>query len=273
MEGVALTGAWVDRAQGLLGLIVLELGASSRLCAFLKESEEVVLMGPTGAPTEIPKSGLTVLCGGGLGNAVLFSIAKALKENGVQVLYFAGYKRLEDLFHQHEIEQGCDQVVWSVDQGRPIHPRRPQDKTFVGNIVHAMLAYARGELGGIPLFSLRDAQRILSIGSDRMMSAVARARKEALAPYLSPDHVAISSINSPMQCMMKEICGQCLQRHVDPKTGQPDTYVFSCFNQDQESDRVDWKNLSDRLCMNTLEEKIANLWLNHLLFPKKATRV
>ncbi len=33
MEGIALTGAWVDREKGLLSLIALELGVSSRLCA------------------------------------------------------------------------------------------------------------------------------------------------------------------------------------------------------------------------------------------------
>ena len=46
-----------------------------------------------------------------------------------------------------------------------------------------------------------------------------------------------------MQCMMKEVCAQCLQRHVDPKTGK-ETIVFSCFNQDQHLDRVDFPNLS-----------------------------
>jgi hypothetical protein len=34
-----------------------------------------------------------LLAGGGLGNAVLFSIAKALKANGNRVIYFAGYKK------------------------------------------------------------------------------------------------------------------------------------------------------------------------------------
>ena len=53
-----------------------------------------------------------------------------------------------------------------------------------------------------------------------MMGAVARARHTVLAPYLKPDHKAIGSINSPMQCMMKEICAQCLQLHKDPKTGE-----------------------------------------------------
>ena len=42
-----------------------------------------------------------------------------------------------------------------------------------------------------------------------------------------------------MQCMMKEVCAQCLQPHVDPLTGER-TVVFSCFNQDQALDRVDF---------------------------------
>ena len=33
MEGLALTGAWVDKEKGLLSLIVLEMGVSTRLCA------------------------------------------------------------------------------------------------------------------------------------------------------------------------------------------------------------------------------------------------
>ena len=80
MEGIALTGAWVDRDRGLVSLIVLEMGGSSRLCALLNPGEPVVLMGPTGTPTEIPENETVLLAGGGLGNAVLFSIAEALKE-------------------------------------------------------------------------------------------------------------------------------------------------------------------------------------------------
>ena len=52
MEGIALTGAWVDQEKGLLSLIALELGVSSRLVAYLRKGEPVVLMGPTGAPTD-----------------------------------------------------------------------------------------------------------------------------------------------------------------------------------------------------------------------------
>jgi hypothetical protein len=85
-----------------------------------------------------------------------------------------------------------------------------------------------------------------------------------LQPYLKPGHEALGSINSPMQCMMKEICAQCLQRHVDPKTGK-ESWVFSCFNQDQRLDQVDFANLNQRLRGNTVLEKMADLYLAQLL--------
>lgn len=268
MEGLALTGAWVDREEGLLSMIVLEMGVSSRLCATLKPGQQVVVMGPTGTPTVIPRDETVLLAGGGLGNAVLFSIAKALKENGCRVIYFAGYKKKEDFYKREEIESACDQVVYSVDQGDIIETLRPQDRTFRGNIVQAMKNYADGLLEpdrGTPLFNFHGIQRIIAIGSDRMMGAVKVARRSVLCDYLTPGHTAIASINSPMQCMMKEVCAQCLQMHVDPQSGEPTGPVFSCFNQDQPMDEVDFKNLNDRLRQNTVQEKLGNLWFEHLI--------
>jgi NADPH-dependent glutamate synthase beta subunit-like oxidoreductase/NAD(P)H-flavin reductase len=263
MEGLALTGAWVDKEQGLLSMIALEMGASSRQLAALQPGERVVVMGPTGAPTEIPEGETVLLAGGGLGNAVLFSIAKALRAKGDKVIYFAGYKNGADLFKQDEVESSTDQIIWCTDVGAEIAPRRPQDRHVRGNIVQAMLAYAEGRLGG-EQFKLAEVKRIIAIGSDRMMNAVREARHGVLAKHLDPKHVGIGSINSPMQCMMKEVCAQCLQKHVDPATGK-ETIIFSCFNQDQELDRVDFKNLNARLRNNTVQEKVAGAWLTRLL--------
>jgi NAD(P)H-flavin reductase len=268
MEGVALTGAWVDREKGLLSLITLEMGVSSRLCAYLQPGEPVVVMGPTGTPTEIPESSAVLLAGGGLGNAVLFSIAKALEAAGNRVIYFAGYKNGADLFKREEIEAYTDQVIWATDMGSEIVPSRPQDAHFRGNIVQAMIAYAEGRLGEIRV-PLQEVTRIIAIGSDRMMNAVRLARHGALAPHLNPAHVGIGSINSPMQCMMKEVCAQCLQRHVDPATGREE-FIFSCYNQDQELDRVDFANLHARLRQNSVQEKISNLFFEHLLDRSEA---
>src|SRR5437868_10974036 len=272
MEGLALTGAWVDRAKGLISVIALEMGGSADLLAYLHPGEPVVLMGPTGTPTEIPGSETVVLAGGGLGNAVLFSIGRALRAAGSKVVYFAGYKEMSDRYRVDDIEASSDVVIWCCDQAPGFAPRRPQDRAFVGNIVQAMQAYASGALGAQAI-AYSKADRVIAIGSDRMMAAVAAARHGVLAPYLKKDHIAIGSINSPMQCMMKEICAQCLQPHVDPVSGKT-TYVFSCFNQDQPLDQVDFGALAQRLAQNGVQEKLTALWIGRCLklLPPPAER-
>jgi len=271
LEGVALTGAWVDKENDLLSMIVLEMGASSRLCAMLRPGDPVVVMGPTGTPSDVPANQTVLLVGGGLGNAVLLSIAKALRANGSKVLYFAGYKKPQDIFKQDDIEAVTDQVVWAVDSGT-IPARRPQDLAFTGNIVQAMLSYAKGTLQAKPMFGLDKMDHIIAIGSDRMMAAVTESRHGVLQPYLKKDHVGIASINSAMQCMMKEVCAQCLQRHVDPVTKE-ESFIFSCFNQDQHMDCVDFKNLNERLKMNSLSEKLTNRYVDYLFHKGKIERV
>ena len=265
MEGLALTGAWVDRERGLVSLIVLEMGGSSDLCTTLRPGEPVVLMGPTGTPTGIAGSETVALVGGGLGNAVLFSIGRAMRDAGSKVLYFAGYRRMVDRYKIEDIEAAADVVVWCCDEGPGFAPTRPQDRAFVGNIVEAMRAYASGGLGE-PTIALQACDRIIAIGSDKMMAAVAAARHHVLAPYLSPRHHAIGSINSPMQCMMKEICAQCLQPHRDPVTGKT-SYVFSCFNQDQALDEVDFPALDARLKQNAVQEKLTARWVAEVARP------
>jgi hypothetical protein len=182
------------------------------------------------------------------------------------VIYFAGYKKASDVFKREDIEAAADVVVWAVDPGEgvaAIPPRRPEDYTHVGNILDTIEAYAEGRLGE-PSIRLADVDHMIVIGSDRMMAAVKEARHGRLARWLKPGHRAIGSINSPMQCMMKGVCAQCLCRHVDPATGE-ESFVYSCYDQDQELDRVDFRHLGARLRQNSLAEKLSDLWLDHLL--------
>lgn len=263
MEGLALTGASVDQEKGLLSTIVLEMGGSSDLCSLLKPGEPVILMGPTGAPTETPAKETVLLAGGGLGNAVLFSIGQQLRASGSRVIYFAGYKKIIDRYKIDEIKKAADVVIWVCDEAPGFTPDRALDSAFVGNIVQAMEAYGKGELGDVEI-PLSSVDRLIVIGSDGMMRAVQQARHSVLRPFLKPDHHAIGSINSPMQCMMKEICAQCLQAHKDPITGK-ETVVFSCFNQDQPLDHVEFSSLRSRLSQNGTQEKLTKLWIDRCL--------
>jgi NADPH-dependent glutamate synthase beta subunit-like oxidoreductase/NAD(P)H-flavin reductase len=259
MEGLALTGAWVDRDRGLVSTIVLEMGGSSDLCKMLRPADPVILMGPTGSPTEIAPAETYLFAGGGLGNAVLFSIGQAARSKGCKVLYFAAYKKQQDRFKVDQIEQAADVVVWCCEEAPGFSPGRPQDRAFAGNVVEAMRAYAEGQLGA-PEIPVSDATRMIVIGSDAMMGAVGRAQSTFLRSFLRPELRCVASINSPMQCMMKEICGQCLQIHRDPATGD-ETVVFSCANQDQPLQLVDFGSLRMRLRQNSAQEKLTRRWI------------
>lgn len=245
MEGIALTGAKVE--NGNISTIVLEMGGSSNLCSKLELGKPVVLMGPTGEATEITPNQNIMLVGGGLGNAVLFSIGQAFRKNDSKVLYFAGYRKKTDRYKIEEIEAAADQIIWSCDEDL-LEITRKDDLSYKGNIVQSIIDFAQKNPN-----ILKSIDRIIVIGSDKMMAAVKAARLIVLKPYLNDKHVAIASINSPMQCMMKEICGQCIQKHIDPDTGQ-ETYVFSCTNQDQEMDKVDFIHLGERLAQNRILE-------------------
>ena len=132
-----------------------------------------------------------------------------------------GYKRGEDLFKRDDIERWTDQVIWCTDSGAPIEPRRAAGPALPRQH-RAGDARLRRRASSAARRRSRCARsrRIIAIGSDGMMNAVREARHGVLAPLLEPEHLAIGSINSPMQCMMKEVCAQCLQKLRDPVTGQ-----------------------------------------------------
>ncbi|ABD45839.1 FAD-dependent oxidoreductase [Neorickettsia sennetsu] len=253
IEAIALTGSCVDKNNGVISLIVIEVGVSSYLCKFLKVGERVVLTGPLGTPTEIPVNENVLLIGGGVGNAVLFSVAEAMKKNGCNVLYFSGYKKLNDRFKADMIEAFSDCVVWVCDEGK-FPSNRTCDVSLMGNMIMALEKYIRGEI----LLPIKAGalDRIVTIGSDSLMSAVQRFIDKH-RHILKPNLKAIASINSPMQCMMQGICAQCIQRrHVNGK----EEYVYSCVNQDQNMEITDFYFLSQRLKQNSLTEKLNYLY-------------
>ena len=190
MEGIALTGAWVDREQGLLSLIALEMGVSSRLCAYLKPGEPVVVMGPTGTPTEIPEND-----DGAARRRRPRQRRAVLDRQGAQGAAATASstspatRTARDLFKREEIEAATDQVIWATDAGDAIAPRRPQDAHFRGNIVAGDgRLRRRASWATQTRAAARTSTRIIAIGSDRMMDAVRAGapRRAAAAPRPEP---------------------------------------------------------------------------------------
>lgn len=259
MEPIAVTGASVDKDQGIVNVILLQNGVSSKLTSYLTPGEPVVLMGPTGWPTTIPDHCKKVLLvGGGLGNAVLFSIGQKFKGAGVDVSYFAAYKNKNSIFKVAEIKKAANHITWVCEEELDdvfLLGEGATDRFIKGNIIDA-LSYYKDEL--------KQYDHTIVIGSDKMMSAVAKFRFHDYKQYFNAQSFAIASINSPMQCMMQGICGQCIQVRKNVLTGE-DNVIFTCMNQDQNMESVDFGCLHTRLSKNTLQEKINSAWLATLL--------
>ena len=259
IEPLAVTGASVDKEHGIVKVILLQNGVSSKLISYLNPGEPVVLMGPTGTPTAIPDNCKKVLLiGGGLGNAVLFSIGQKFKNAGVEVSYFAAYKNKKSIFKVDEIQRAADHITWiceeELDDAFLLSGSR-QERCFQGNVIDALYNYKD---------DLKQYDHMIVIGSNKMMDAVAKFRFHDFKEYFKSQSFAVASINSPMQCMMQGICGQCVQVQKDPSTGA-EKVVFSCVNQDQDIAHVDFKCLHTRLSKNTLQEKINLSWASSLL--------
>ena len=120
-----------------------------------------------------------MLAGGGLGNAVLFSIGQAFRRADSRVLYFRRLQEAIDRPLQGRRHRSRRRRTSSGAATRRLGftATRPQDRAFVGNIVEAMHAYASGVAGGDSADSVRrECDRVMAIGSDRMMAAVGAAR-------------------------------------------------------------------------------------------------
>jgi NAD(P)H-flavin reductase len=258
-EPVALTGTIEDLDNGLLSFVISKIGASSRLLSLIKKGDPIIVMGPTGTPTYIPAEKKILLIGEGSSNAALFSIAREAKKNGSQVLYVAHYKNSRELFKREEIENSSDTVIWSVENGPLIKKTQPNDHSYLGSAVESLLLYNNQENE----FILQEINYLITVGSTNLISSVKDALASQLKEILRPQ-CAIVSVNSPMQCMMKEICGQCLQVNIDPQTKQ-ETLVYSCAKQDQDLNAIDIDILRTRLSMNSLSEKISNSYLDTFL--------
>jgi NADPH-dependent glutamate synthase beta subunit-like oxidoreductase/NAD(P)H-flavin reductase len=228
-EPLALTGYSVDQEKNLISFIIQKVGASSAICSDLKEGDNIILMGPAGEPTKIVSNQNILLVGGGIGNALLVPIASALKENGCSLTLVSGYRKHSDLIFADRIESVADNIIRSFEE----------DIDNPGTIIDALMG---AKTHGI----LENIDHIYCNGSDIMMNVVLENKK-----LLFPNAKITYSINSPMQCMMKGICGQCIQKTNDAKG-----YIFSCACQDIDADNIDLKSLHNRLSQNSLFEKI-----------------
>ncbi len=248
MEGVVVTALAIDKKQGVISGIVVETGGSSSLIKNFKAGEPCVFMGPSGKPTEIPRNETVVLVGGGRGNQPLTALAEAFKANGCKVLFFAGYRHENYIVRLERMQKSCDELIVAIeDEMAPA-------SYFQGNVIDSIKNYF--EKNSIKI------DRVFAIGNDNLMHGVAKLRHENIVAEFANAQYSVTSLNAPMQCMMKGVCGQCLQKKKNIN-GEFE-YFYSCASQDQSMDEIDFEHLHARCEQNSLLEKITKLWLKNL---------
>ena len=117
-ERIPLTVAAADAKAGTIELIVKAIGKTTRLLCGMERGDAISdVMGPRGKATEVHKVGHAVLVGGGVGTAVIYPLAKTLKDEGCYVTSITGGRTKELVVLEEELKKVSDRVFATTDDG------------------------------------------------------------------------------------------------------------------------------------------------------------
>jgi ferredoxin--NADP+ reductase len=117
-ERIPLTIADADPERGIIRLIWQRVGKTTAELADLKEGDEIAnISGPLGRPTHVENFGTVVCVGGGIGNAPLLPITKALKKAGNKIISILGARNKDLLILEDEFSQISDEIIIATDDG------------------------------------------------------------------------------------------------------------------------------------------------------------
>jgi NADPH-dependent glutamate synthase beta subunit-like oxidoreductase/NAD(P)H-flavin reductase len=265
IEPLALIAFDVNHQTGSLKFMIIETGASSKICATFRVGDPVSLMGPTGTRAKISHEHETILIiGNQLSFAMLRSYGTALRDAGNTVIYLGHFKTKEEVYCQEALENAADIIIWSTQNGDLISTHRPQDFSTEGDALDILIQYAQNKK--IPLI---DVDRIYVMGDSALLQRFQFARQTSLKEFLMIKNPRVlGSVYSTMQCMLKGVCAQCLQWQIDPETGQRTKAVFACSWPEQPLELIDIDNINERQIQNKLQEQLSHLWVDYLLKQK-----
>ncbi|MCK5741782.1 MAG: sulfide/dihydroorotate dehydrogenase-like FAD/NAD-binding protein, partial [Chlorobi bacterium] len=117
-ERIPLTIADSSTKDGTITIIVQGIGGTTQqLNAFEAGDSILDLVGPLGKASHIENFGTSVVIGGGVGTAIAFPTAKALKEAGNKVITIVGGRSKDYVILENELNEICDVVYPTTDDG------------------------------------------------------------------------------------------------------------------------------------------------------------
>ena len=181
------------------------------------------MVGPLGKPSHIEKFGTVVVMGGGVGTAMAYPTAAALKRAGNRVISIVGARNKELVILERELRETSDTLMITTDDGSYA------DKGFVTDKLRQLIENGtRIDL-------------VLAIGPIPMMRAVAEmTRKENIRTIVSLNPIMIDGTG---------MCGGC-RVLVDGKS------QFACVDGPEfDAHRVDFPVLVQRNSMYRAAEQ------------------
>lgn len=117
-ERIPLTLVDSDPVAGTITLIVQAIGKTTQLLCSLQEGDSLHdVVGPLGTPTPIENHGAVACVGGGVGTAVIYPIARGLREAGNNVYSIIGGRTSELVILEQEMARVSNRVITTTDDG------------------------------------------------------------------------------------------------------------------------------------------------------------
>jgi ferredoxin--NADP+ reductase len=183
-ERIPVTIENSDPAGGTISIVVQSVGKTTHLLNSLNTGGQILdVVGPLGKPSEIGKFGTVVVVGGGVGTAMAYPTAAALKRAGNRVISIIGARTRELVIREEELRAVSDALMITTDDGSYA------DKGFVTDKLRQLIQNGtRIDL-------------VLAVGPIVMMKAVAEmTRKENIRTVVSLNPIMIDGTG---------MCGGC----------------------------------------------------------------
>lgn len=225
-ERIPLTIADSDSSEGTITIIVQGIGKTTKQLNSLNAGDCISdVVGPLGKPSHIEYFGTAVSIGGGVGTAIAYPTAVALKQAGNHTISIIGGRTKEFVILENEMKNVCDEVYPTTDDG--------------SYAFHGFVTQKLQEL----IDSGKKIDFVLAIGPIPMMKAIA----EVTRPYGIKTVVSLN----PVMVDGTGMCGGC-RATVDNKT------VFVCVDGPEfDAHKVDFDLLIQRNRTYNADEKLS----------------
>jgi ferredoxin/flavodoxin---NADP+ reductase len=183
-ERIPVTIENSDPLKGTISIVVLAAGKTTHLLNSLETGDSILdVVGPLGKPSDISKYGTVVVVGGGVGTAMAYPTAAALKREGNRVISIVGARNKELVILEQEMREVSDTLMITTDDGSYA------DKGFVTDKLRQLIENGtRIDL-------------VIAVGPIVMMKAVSEmTRKEHIRTVVSLNPIMIDGTG---------MCGGC----------------------------------------------------------------